>query len=47
MARYLHKSNLLNHKVDQLVSNHRENLDQITILNLAVKSFDSLLAKSN
>ena len=37
--------NLLNHKeIDQLISKYEENLDEITILNLAVKSFDGLLA---
>ena len=37
--------NLLNHKeIDQLISKYAESLDKITILNLAVKSFDGLLA---
>ncbi len=37
--------NLLNHKeIDQLIYKNKENLDQITVLNLAVKSFDGLLA---
>jgi len=37
--------NLLNHKeIDQFISKYAENLDEITILNLAVKSFDGLLA---
>ena len=37
--------NLLNHKeIDQLIIKYQENLDQIIVLNLAVKSFDGLLA---
>ena len=37
--------NLLNHKeIDQLISKYRKNLNEITILNIAVKSFDGLLA---
>ena len=37
--------NLLNHKeIDQLISKYQVKLDEITILNLAVKSFDGLLA---
>jgi len=37
--------NLLNHEeIDKLISKYREILDQITVLNLAVKSFDGLLA---
>ena len=37
--------NLLNHKeIDQLISKYRKNFNEITILNIAVKSFDCLLA---
>ncbi len=37
--------NLLNHKeIDQLISKYQVKLDEITILNLAVRSFDGLLA---
>ncbi len=37
--------NLLNHKeIDQLISKYERNLEKITVLNLAVKSFDGLLA---
>ena len=37
--------NLLNHKeIDKFVSKYAEILDQVTVLNLAVKSFDCLLA---
>tara|TARA_Y100001978_G_C23643247_1_gene409398 strand:+ start:90 stop:767 length:678 start_codon:yes stop_codon:yes gene_type:complete len=37
--------NLLNHnEIDKLVENFRDILNQITVLNLAVKSFDGLLA---
>ena len=36
---------LLNHKeIDELIIKYGKNLDQITLLNLAVKSFDGLLA---
>ena len=37
--------NLLNHKeIDQLINKYQVKLDEITILNLAVRSFDGLLA---
>ena len=37
--------NLLNHQeIDQLVNKYKRNLNKITVLNLAVKSYDGLLA---